>query len=179
MAGVFGNWDGAAELQKLQGIYSVKDYISGRSEWTVEGKKVTIVRGDKTINAELELAVPGQIKVVKKLAGGGLEKSVLSYARNDKDIYIGLGTAGSKVDDLYIVEEDGMVVYDGTTCTYYKESFGGRFEAPVTVTGSVEANVFSYQLPDRFKKGEMKDYSVEIVGSALLNDQAKGNIVKL
>jgi hypothetical protein len=178
MAGVFGNWDPAAELAAIQGTYKVKDFSGGKSEWTVTNNNVTIVRGDKTINSVLEFNVPGVLKVVTTKESGAMEWSNLSYARNDKDIYIGLGTAGSKVDNLYIVEKDGMIIFDGTACKYYQaNSFGGGYQEPISVPGSIEADLFSFQIPDRFKPEKMKDISVKIVGNALVNGQAKRNLV--
>lgn len=184
-AEMFGGWDAAAELEAIQGTYNVKDVFGAKpSSWTVDGNKATIVRGDKTIEAELDLTIPGSITVKESIAGGGYEKSELSYARNGKDVYIGLGTAGMKVGDLYIVEKDGAVVFDGTSCKFYRaKPFGKGFDAPVAVKGSVSGEgdnaVFSFELPNKYKPEEMKSFSVNVIGTALVNSQAKGNLVTL
>lgn len=173
--GVFGDWNGAEELKQMQGTLKFR-----RATWTVEGNKVTITDGAKTKEATLDLSIPCKLKVTEEMAGGGTSSDIYGYARNGEDLYIGLGTTGMKVGDLYLIYKGGgVLVYDGTNANYYAEKrFGEKgFEEAVKVTASIEDKTITFEIPDRYKKGELKQYKVEIVGTALLNDQAKGNLI--
>lgn len=176
---IFGDWDGAAELKKLQGTLKVKDNISSiRSTWIVKGDSVTIITSDTT-KAKLDLSVPCRIAVVESIAGGS-SSSIYGYARNGEDIYIGLGTSGMKVGDLYLIGKDGVVAYDGKVANYYAQKRLGEkgFEEAVKVNAEINGNKLTFEVPNRYKKGELEQHTVEIVGTALLNEQAKGNLVK-
>lgn len=178
---IFGNWDSAAELKKIQGTLTVKDQFGSiGSTWIVKGKEVTVIRKNDTTEATLDLSIPCQLKVVETLTGGGTSTSTFGYARNGDDIYIGLGTTGMKVDDLYLIAKGGIVVYDGKEAKFYGEKrFGEKgFEEPIKVNAKINESVLSFEVPDRYKKGELREYNVEIIGTALLNEQAKGNLVQ-
>lgn len=176
---VLANWKPAEELKTIQGTLTVEG-----SKWVVKGDKVTVTSRTKTSEATLDLSNPFEVRVVKALAGGGTSADIYGFARNGDAIYIGSGTSGMKFGDLYMVGKNGVVVYDGKTCNHYAEKrFGDKgFEKPVEIKGGVTKKdgkeYFNFELPDRFNKGAFKKYSLEVVGTAILDDQSKGNLVK-
>lgn len=182
---IWGSYDLAAELKKLEGKWSVRSSISkDRDTWEIKGDKVTITKADgSTQLAKLIMGKPGEIAV--KQDG---TTSYYGYARNGDDVYIGLGRSGIKVGDTYYVRADrGLVVYDGKACKYHKEkmSFGKEqkeFEAPKDVkcelqTGGDKA-VLHYQTPKFMKEGEFEDNQIPVVGEALINEQLMGHKVE-
>ena len=179
----FAGFDGAAEIKALQGSWKVKDSAFGKelATWKIEGSTLTITKGDKTKTAEIEIAHPGQLAVVEK-SGGGSSKSYFAFARSGADIYIGLGTAGIKKGDSYMVADNGVVVMKASACKYFKKKMFGGFENPTDVKCELKdeggKQVFTYQMPDRFKKGEMTSKSVAVIGDVLLNQQMQGHKVE-
>lgn len=178
----FAGFDPAAELKALQGKWKVTERFGQKEPdtWTIEGDKVTKVgpKGEK--KGTLAVTKPGELAVKE-----GDMTSYLAYARNGSDIWIGLGTGGVKAGDTYYVGEDrGVVAFDGKTCKYHKQkmSFGGgpkTFEAPTDVKCSVategDKTILKYQAPDPFKKGELGEASIEVIGTALVNEQLGGS----
>ncbi|MBN2493326.1 MAG: hypothetical protein JXR96_01940 [Deltaproteobacteria bacterium] len=181
----FAGFDPADEIKAMEGSWKVKDsaFAKEPAEWKIEGQKVTIKRGDKVKQGEIEIEYPGQLAFVEK-AGGGSSKTYYAYARDGQDLYIGLGKAGSTNGERYTVAvDDGVVVFDGAKCSYYKKKmFGGLESAPAEIQCSVKdeggQKQFHYAVPDRFKKGEMQQAFVHVIGKALLNDQMKGHKVE-
>lgn len=176
---MYGNFDAKAELEKLQGSWQVKDTLSAKSTWEIQGDKLTRKAGDKVEEGKIEINYPGKVAFVEE-KGGGTQRSYFGYARNGDDVYIGLGKAGVKSGDHMVVAIDGLLVKHGEACKYYKkEMFGGFEKAGLDVKCGLKAEgdkqLFTYEYPDAFKKGEMAQGQVNVVGDALLDDQMMGN----
>lgn len=170
-AELFSEWK-PAEMQKaMQGTFKV-----GSSTWTVDGDKVTIKSKTKTKEATLDLSTPFEAKIVVPMAGGGKSWDTYAVTCNGADVYLGFGTMGMVSGEKYLVGKDGVVVFDGKECKYYAEAgFGQKgFKDPVKVKGEVTEKdgkkVFTFEVPNKFKQGEFKSYSVEVVGTALVDD---------
>lgn len=187
---LYGNFDPAAELKALEGTWEVKDSFSEKSTWEITGDKVKRTAGDKVEEGTLEISYPGKLAFVQK-KGGGTEKSYYGFTRNGDDVYIGLGKAGVKQGDSYLLAVDGLLVMKGApegtaktaaACKYYeRDMFKDGFkqdgvEVKCELKQEGEKQVLAYQTPDRFKKGEMRDGQVNILGRALLDDQMAGNL---
>jgi hypothetical protein len=178
--GLFTGFDPKAELAALQGTWQVKDdaFAKEPSVWKISADQLTITKGDKTKQGSLEIEYPGELAFVEK-SGGGTSRSFYAYARDGAEVYIGLGTAGVKKGETYMVSDDGVIVMQPGSCNYLKKKMFGGWEEPVRVECSMQNNgvreVFNYHIPDRFQKGELKSRTVEAVGEALLNDQMKGH----
>ncbi len=178
--GDFAGFDPKAEIEALQGTWKVKDsaFAKDPSTWKVAGEQVTITKGDEIKKGKLEVVYPGELAVVQE-SGGGTSRSYYAYARSGGDVYIGLGTAGVKRGDAYLVGDDGVVVLKAKACKYFKKKMFGGFEDPTAVKCEVkqegDKQVFSYQVPDKFKKGELTQKTVDVVGEALLNQQMQGH----
>ena len=178
--GDFAGFDPKAEIEALQGTWQVKDSAFGKqpATWKIAGDQISITKGDDTKQGELEIPHRGELAVVEK-AGGGTSRSYYAYARSGADVYIGLGTAGIKRGDAYLVGDDGVVVLKASACKYFKKKMFGGFEDPTAVQCQVleegGKQVFSYQVPDRFKKGALTTKTVDVVGDALLNQQMQGH----
>lgn len=178
--GDFAGFDPKAEIQALQGSWQVKDsaFAKEPSTWKVEGDQVSISKGDEIKKGKLEIAYPGELAVVQE-SGGGTSRSYYAYARSGDDVYIGLGTAGVKRGDAYLVGDDGVVVLKASACKYFKKKMFGGFEDPTAVKCEVkqegDKQVFAYQVPDKFKKGELTSKTIDVVGEALLNQQMQGH----
>lgn len=176
----FAGFDPAAEQKALQGSWKVLDsaFAKEPAVWKIEGAQVTITRGDETKQGELEIAFPGELAFVEE-AGGGKQRSYFAYARSGDKVYIGLGTAGIKRGDTYMLADGGVVVFDGEKCHFHKKKMFGGWEDPVAVScklaGEGEQQVLHYEVPDRFKKGEMKKKKVAVIGDLLLNEQMQGH----
>ena len=111
-------------------------------------------------------------------------RSYWGYARNGNELYIGLGQAGMKVGDQYMVDIDGMLVKAGETCKYYeRDVFGNGYkkdglEVKCELKDEGDKKMLNYAVPDLYKKGEMKEGKVFVVGSALLDEQMLSNKVE-
>jgi hypothetical protein len=176
---MYGDFDAKAELSKLQGTWQVKDSLSAKSTWEINGDKLTRKAGDKVEEGKIEIKYPGKVAFVEE-KGGGTQRSYYGYARNGEDVYIGLGKAGRKSGDHMVLAIDGLLVKQGPACKYYKkEMFGGFEKTGLDVKCGLKAEgekqLFTYEVPDEFKKGEMTAGQVQIVGDALLDDQMMGN----
>ena len=180
-------WTGldlTAEAKRLQGKWTVQTAHRGDADvWDVKGDKITITTGKgETKLGTLKLDMPGRIGIKEPNM-----TTYYSYTRNGDDLYIGLGRAGFKVGETYIVSTNrGLVRFDGKACTYHekKMSFGDAplaFKDPITVKCSVQAAadkaLLNYQVPKFMKEGEFDDKSIAVIGDALLDDQMKGNQV--
>lgn len=176
---VWGAYDTAAELARLDGTWQVRTQVGGRTAetWTVEGGLLTITKPDGTTEAaKLVMPMPGQLGVKS-----GNSTSYYAYARDGESMWIGLGDGGVKVGDRYLVAADrGLVTFDGTACAFHKKKmgFGGgatAFEAPVEVKCAVQtagdATVLHYQTPRFMKDGEFEDHQIMVRGEALMNEQ--------
>ena len=177
---MFPGFDAAAEVKALQGTWKVKDNAFGKelSTWKIEGKKLTIIRGDKTKQGQLEIKYPGELAFVEK-SNGGQSRSYFAFAHSGDDVYIGLGTGGIKRGDAYMLADDGVVVFKSGSCKYYKKKMFGGFDKPADVKCELKdeagKKILSYQVPDSFNKGEFKKSSVEVVGDVLVNEQLKSS----
>lgn len=176
---VWGAYDIAAELARLDGTWQVRTQVGGRTAdtWKVEGGLVTITKPDGTTEAaKLVMPMPGQLGVKS-----GNSTSYYAYARDGESLWIGLGDGGVKVGDRYLVAADrGMVAFDGAACAFHKKkmSFGGgatEFEVPVEVKCALqeagEQTVLHYQTPRFMKEGEFEDHQIAVRGTALMNEQ--------
>jgi hypothetical protein len=178
---LYGDFDPAGELKALEGTWEVKDSLSQKSTWEITGNKVKRISGDKVEEGTLEVPYPGKLAFVQQ-KGGGTEKAYYGYTRNGDDVYIGLGKAGVKQGDSYLLAVDGLLVMKGAACKYYeRDMFKDGFkqdgvEVKCEIKQEGDKQVLAYQTPDRFKKGEMRDGKVNILGSALLDDQMAGNL---
>ena len=183
-AGASDLWQGldlGAELKRLEGKWTVKSSFGGADTWEVKGDKITVTTGKgETKLGTLKLDMPGRVGIKESSM-----TSYYSYTRDGDDLYIGLGRAGVKLGDRYIVSTNrGLVRFDGKACTYHekKMSFGEKplaFNDPVEVKCSVqsagEKSLLNYQVPKFMKEGEFEDKSIDVVGDALLDGQMKGN----
>jgi hypothetical protein len=176
--------DLSAEATRLQGKWKVKTAFGGDPDvWDVKDNKITITtaKGETKLGT-LKLDMPGRIGIKETSM-----TTYYSYTRNGDDVYVGLGRAGVKLGDRYIVSTNrGLVRFDGKVCTYHekKMSFGNKplaFKAAITVQCSLQAGgdkaLLNYQVPKFMKEGEFDEKSIAIVGDALLDDQMKGNKV--
>jgi len=176
----FAGFDPAAEQKALQGTWKVLDsaFAKEPAVWKIEGSKVTITRGDETKTGELEIDHPGELAFVEEVSGGK-QRSYSAYARSGDEVYIGLGTAGIKSGDTYMLADGGVVVFDGEKCHFHKKKMFGGWEDPVAVTCKLategEEQVLHYEVPDRFKKGEKKAKKIAVIGELLLNEQMQGH----
>lgn len=172
------DWKPEEELKKIQGTM----YVEG-NKWVVDGDKVSITRGSKTKEGTLELTYPCQIRVLTPMGGGANSIDKYGYARNGEDIYIGFGTMGMKFGDKYIAGKRGAILFDGKECQYFARQLGmKRLDSPVDVKGGLTEKegktYFEFEIPDRFTKGEFDSFSLEVVGTALLDGHAKRNLIK-
>jgi hypothetical protein len=187
---LYGGFDPGAELKALEGTWEVKDSFSEKSTWEITGDKVKRISGDKVEEGTLEISYPGKLAFVQK-KGGGTEKSYYGYTRNGDDVYIGLGKAGVKQGDSYLLAVDGLLVMKGAApggtaktaaCKYYeRDMFKDGFkpdgvEVKCELKQEGDKQVLAYQTPDRFKKGEMREGRVNVLGRALVDDQMAGNL---
>lgn len=175
--------DLAGELKRLDGKWTVKSSFGGTDTWDVKDGKVTITsaKGETKLGT-LTLTMPGRVGVKEPNM-----TTYYSYARNGDTLYLGLGKAGVKAGDLYLVGTNrGLVRFDGKACTYHekKMSFGDKpieFKASKPVKCSVQAGgdktLFNYQVPKFMKDGEFDDKSMHVIGDALLDQQMQGNAV--
>ncbi len=176
----FAGFDPAAEQKALQGTWKVLDSAFAKEPaiWKIEGTAVTISRGDETKQGELEIGYPGELAFVEE-AGGGKQRSYFAYARSGDEVYIGLGTAGIKRGDTYMLADGGVVVFDGEKCQFHRKKMFDGWEDPVAVTCKLaaegEEQVLHYEVPHRFKKGEKKAKKVDVIGDLLLNEQMQGH----
>jgi hypothetical protein len=177
---LYGNFDPAAELKALEGTWEVKDSLSKTSTWEIAGNKVKRTAGDKVEEGTLEISYPGKLAFVQQ-KGGGTEKSYYGYTRNGDDVYIGLGKAGVKQGENYLVAVDGLLVMKNAACKFYeRDMFKDGFkkdgvDVKCEIKSEGDKQVLAYETPDRFKKGEMRSGTVTIMGEALLDQQMAGN----
>jgi hypothetical protein len=173
---LFGAFDPAAEVKALQGAWKVKDsaFASEPSLWTIQGDKLSIQTGDKKKEGQLEVTMPGELAFVQQ-EGGGTSREYFAYARDGEAVYIGLGVAGVKAGERLMLRDDGLVAFQGGACKFHAKQMFGGWETPVDVKCALEGDLFKYEVPDRFKKGELKQGSAKLVGNLLLNDQMQGH----
>jgi len=176
---MFSGYDAQAEQKVLQGTWEVKDTSNTSSTWVVEGDEVTRKTEKGEEKGKLEFPFPGKV-VLAQEKGGGTQRSYYGYARNGSEVYLGLGKAGVKLGDRYLVAADGMVVKAGEKCKYYEQKMFKGFkkegiDIKCSITKDGEKQILVYEIPDRFKKGKMREAKVNIVGTALLDQQMMGN----
>lgn len=177
---MFPGFDAAEELKALQGSWKVKDdaFSKELATWKIDGNKVTITRGDKTKQGQLEIKYPGELAFVEK-SNGGEKRTYFAFAHFGSDVYIGLGTAGVKRGDAYMLAKDGVVVFKDGACKHYKKKIFGGFDDPTEIKCELkdEAGKKSlfYSIPDSFKKGEFRNFSVQVLGQILVDDQMKSS----
>jgi hypothetical protein len=172
-------FDAKAELEFLQGTWEVKETFSGKANWTIKGDKLTRQTGDKEEQGKIEIPYPGKIVFVQDKAGG-TQRTFYGYARSGDAAYIGLGKAGVKAGNRYMLAIDGLLVKEGDACKYHKKKLFEGFEddgldVKCEIKDDSGKQVLAYEVPDSFKKGELVKNSVNIVGEALLDDQMLGN----
>jgi hypothetical protein len=179
--GLLQGFDSKAEIAALQGTWNVRDGLADKSVWEVKDTKVVRKKGDKTEELTLAIPYPGRLAVSKPVGGGGTETEYLGYARSGADVYVGLGKAGAKLGDRYLVAIDGLVIKDPTSCKFFKKDmFGDKFdktgvEVKCEVKDEGGKQVLLYEAPDPFNKGQMAQSRIQILGDALLDDQMLGN----
>ena len=185
---LYGSFDPAAELKALEGTWEVKDSLSKTSTWEISGNKLKRISGDQVEEGTVEVPYPGKVAFVQQ-KGGGTEKAYYGFTRNGDDVYIGLGKAGVKKGDRYMLAVDGLLVMQGVpegtaktaACKFYeRDMFKDGFkdeavEVKCEVKAEGDKQVLAYQTPDRFKKGEMREGKVTIMGEALMDQQMAGN----
>jgi hypothetical protein len=177
---LYGSFDPAAELKALEGTWEVKDSLSKTSTWEISGNKLKRISGDQVEEGTIEVPYPGKVAFVQQ-KGGGTEKAYYGFTRNGGDVFIGLGKAGVKKGDRYMLAVDGLLVMQGATCKYYeRDMFKDGFkdeavEVKCEVKQEGDKQVLAYETPDRFKKGEMQAGTMKIMGEALVDDQMAGN----
>lgn len=176
---LYGSFDAKAELDKLQGTWQVKDSLSKKATWEIKGDKLTRQDGSNVREGKLEISHPGKLAFVEE-KGGGTQRSFYGFARNGEDVYIGLGKAGRKSGDHFVLAVDGLLVKQGTACKYYKKKMFEGFdktglEVKCGLKTEGDKQLFTYEIPDAFKKGAMVTGQVNVVGDALLDDQMMGN----
>ena len=177
---LYGSFDPAGELKALEGTWEVKDSLSKTSTWEISGSKLKRISGDQVEEGTIEVPYPGKVAFVQQ-KGGGTEKAYYGFTRNGDDVYIGLGKAGVKKGDRYMLAVDGLLVMQGAACKYYERDMfkDGFKDEAVDVKCEVkqegEKQVLAYETPDRFKKGEMRAGTVTIMGEALMDQQMSGN----
>ena len=184
-ASFLGGFSVDAEVKALQGSWLVKDSAFGKDKatWIIKDTSITIKEGkDAEKKATLVIKYPGVLGVKT-----GDMTSFYAYARDGAKVYIGLGDAGVKLGDKYMVgvsgATSGVIVFDGKTCNFHKrDMFKGLKEkgepAKCSIADDGGKKVLKYQLPKFMKKDEFEDHSIEIVGNALLNDQMKGSLAE-
>jgi len=177
---LFGSFDPAAELKALEGTWEVKDSLSKTSTWEISGNKLKRISGDQVEEGTIEIPYPGKVAFVQQ-KGGGTEKSYYGYTRNGEDVYIGLGKAGVKQGENYLLAVDGLLVMKDAACKFYeRDMFKDGFKKDgVDVNCEVkqegDKQILAYETPDRFKKGEMRSGTMTIMGEALFDQQMAGN----
>jgi hypothetical protein len=186
---LYGGFDPAAELKALEGTWEVKDSLSKTSTWQISGNKLKRISGDQVEEGTIEVPYPGKVAFVQQ-KGGGTEKAYYGFTRNGDEVYIGLGKAGVKKGERYMLAVDGLLVMQGApegtaktaaACKYYeRDMFKDGFkkdavEVKCEVKQEGEKQVLAYETPDRFKKGEMRAGTVTIMGEALVDHQMAGN----
>ena len=177
---LYGDFNPAAELKALEGTWEVRDSLSAKSTWEVSGDKIKRTSGDKVEEGTLEVPYPGKVAFVQQ-KGGGTEKSYYGFTRTGDEVYIGLGKAGVKKGERYMLAVDGLLVMQGAACKYYeRDMFKDGFkkdaiEVKCEIKQEGDKQVLAYETPDRFKKGEMRSGTVNIKGDALLDDQMSSN----
>ncbi len=158
----------------------VRDSLSKKSTWEITGNKVKRTSGDKVEEGTLKVPYPGKVAFMQQ-KGGGTETSYYGFTRSGDEVYIGLGKAGVKRGERYMLAVDGLLIMQGAACKYYeRDMFKDGFKKDgVAVKCEIkqegDKQVLAYETPDRFKKGEMRSGTVNIQGEALLDDQMMGN----
>jgi hypothetical protein len=114
---LYGGFDPAAELKALEGTWEVKDSLSKTSTWQISGNKLKRISGDQVEEGTIEVPYPGKVAFVQQ-KGGGTEKAYYGFTRNGADVYIGLGKAGVKKGERYMLAVDGLLVMQGAACKY-------------------------------------------------------------
>ena len=177
---LFGGFDPAAELKALEGTWEVRDTLSKKATWEITGNKLKRTLGDKVEEGTIEVPCPGKVAFVQK-KGGGTEKSYYGFTRSGGDVYIGLGKAGVKKGERYMLAVDGLLVMQGAACKYYeRDMFKDGFkpdavEVKCEIKQEGEKHILAYETPDPYKQGEMRSGTVSIQGEALMDDQMAGN----
>ncbi|MBW1870483.1 MAG: hypothetical protein JRJ19_00360, partial [Deltaproteobacteria bacterium] len=156
---LFSGFDAKAELEFLQGTWEVKETFSGKASWTIKGDKLIRKTGDKEEQGKIEIPYPGKVVFVQEKAGG-TQRTFYGYARSGDDAYIGLGKAGVKVGNRYMLAVDGLLIKVDDTCKYHKKKMFEGFEkdglsVKCEIINDSDKKVLAYEVPDSFKKGEL------------------------
>lgn len=182
---VWGAYDTAAELAKLDGKWLVKARFGQKEAdtWEIAGGKVTITKaGGEAELGKLVMKKPGSIGVKS-----GDSTTYYAFARDGETVYLGLGDGGVKHGETYLVGDDwGVVVFDGKACKYHRQkmAFGDealKFKDPVDVKCELQTGgdktILHYQVLKFRKDDEFEDKQIHVKGNALVNDQLSGGAI--
>jgi len=184
---VWGDYDLSKKLDILQGKKTMKlnapSLIKSEGMRKLQEDMIFEVKGaEVTITAEKGEVAKGQLRVTSpcnaEFLENGQPKAQFNFVDNGKDAWFGLGGAGTKLGNGYIICDGfGFVTWDGKKCTHHKSRPGsGRhgqgdlFETQ-EVKCSLEGDQFKYQLPKFMKEGEFEDKSLKVVDGVLLSEQ--------
>ena len=147
-------------------------WVAGRDvgqAWEVKGQNVTAWDGSAEEKRELIIESPCTVKMQKDVAGGGHESSSYSAVWDGETLYLGMGAAGVKKGDDYIVCA-GMETYTlkGGKCSAWREDMmePGKWTSK-DGTCSVAGDTFT--IPGDFGA------TLKIKGNVLLSEQMEGN----
>jgi hypothetical protein len=171
-----GGGGGGGKFAEFGGMDSARwqgAWVAGRDirqAWDVKGGDVTTWDGEKEEKQQLIIESGCKVKVKRSLPGGASETYSYSAVWDGDQLYLGMGSAGiKKGDDYLICASSDVYTLKGGKCSKWKEDFmrpGTWKEEPAEC--SVAGDVF---------KIPAKDWPVElkIVNNVLLNDQMQGN----
>ena len=177
----FAGFDPKAEIALLNGKWAVNTRPGQETPgtWIIKDGAVTMIDGETTVQGTLQADWPGEIKIMTPNNGQTVSETY-SFTHDGDSFYIGLGKGGLKVGDIYYAYVmGGVVAFDGTSCKFHKEE-GGTFDKPTTFREygeqvcSVEGTTFKFQAPQFAKEEVTEDFTLEIMGTALISEDLKG-----
>jgi len=182
----WGTFDPSGLVEALQGESTI--HISAMGLVDYEGPRPMmedmslVVDGDRArLTAARGEVVEGTLSAispceVKLTLPSGMATS-WNLARDGDQLWLGLGGAGVRLGEGWLVcEERGVILYDGSSCTWHQEGFRpGGFDAPTPVECSLEEGILSYQVPKFMRDGEHDARSMKIHGKALLSEQMESD----
>lgn len=179
---VWGDYDLSKKLDILQGKKIMKLHapalIKSEGMRKMQEDMIFEVKGaEVTVTAEKGEVVKGQLKVTSpcgvEFLENGQPKAQFNFVDNGKDAWFGLGGAGTKLGNGYIICDGfGFVTWDGQKCTHYKSRPGqGDVFETQAVKCSLAGDQFKYQLPKFMREGEFEDKALKVVDGVLLSEQ--------